>query len=386
MRFLIIILMVLIQASPLFSQNRVLTYRGKNFKTEEIIEKEMPMISGQILKMELDNASDISINGWDDETISIKIYKKGPEAELIEFKFAQTDLGVEIHGWMNESDVRRLRADIEIQVPHNANLEISAYRSESKINVEAIEGKVKVRSCDDLNLQNIRGDIDLAVSEGDVTLYNVLGSIKIIKVADLAKGLDLSNLISSHADKVAGQYPVRCHSALGDIKVRLKENSHNDIQDIEIFSEGGDIELAVPEDFSMQADIELVYREDLNRECDIYSDFGIDIEKPDKWEIIPTQYVKWTDSDDNRYTVYGMWADNSRMRVKPLYKERSLGGDKGYSMTTLSGKSMDVESMNEQITPISIHQKTIIGAGIISDGKTQIDIKALNGSVYLLKN
>ncbi len=386
MWILIIALMVLIQVSPSYSQNRVLSFRGQNFKIEESIEKEMPMKAGQTLKMKLDNASDITIDGWDNEAISIRIYKKGPEAKLIKFTFAETASGVDIQGWMLENDIRRLRADIEIQVPHKVNLDISVYRSKSKINIEAIEGKVKVRSYDDLSLQNVRGDIDLTISEGNVTLDDVLGSIKVRKSSKIAVGGDLSNSASFFVDKASEQYPMHDHSKRGDIKVRLQTDSYNDIQDIELSSDGGDIELVVPEELSMNVNIELVYTEDLQRDCDIYSDFEIEIEKPDKWEIIPTQFVKWTDSDDKRYIVYGKCTDSTCRRVKPLYKERSLGADKGYSMTTLFSKSINTESMSEQITPISIHQKTIYGNGIISGGKSQINIKTRDGNVYLTKN
>jgi len=136
----------------------------------------------------------------------------------------------------------------------------------------------------------------------------------------------------------------------------------------------------------MNANISLDFIKDIGQDCDIYSDFEIDIEKPDEWEIIPTQRVKWTDSKDKRFTIYGEWTDSTHNQIQPIYKERKLGNNGGYLSTEYNVKSVDVKSINEKITPIEIHKKTIFGTKVISDGNIRIDIKTRNGNVYLKKN
>jgi hypothetical protein len=368
------------------SQNRILSFRGDNFKIEETIEKEISILAGQKLTVELDNASDVTVKGWDKENALIKIYKKGPEAELIKFEFKETSKGPIIKGWMLEDNIRRLRADMEILVPSKINLDISAFRNESKININDIRGLVKVICYDDLELQNVNGEIDIMSSAESIKLIAVNGSINVTKSSGIIANRKINKLISQSTENVMEQYPPPDYSRPGNIKIELSKDYKNNHQNVEINSDGGDIELIVPEKFPMNIDCELSYRKEGESEYDIISDFDIKTEKPVDWVVIPTNLVKWTDSKDKRYTIYGIWENNQHTQVRALYKERKLRGDKGYSMTTIDGENINVKNIKAQITPIEIHEKTITCSGKILGGDHNIKIKTRDGNIYLRKS
>lgn len=171
-----------------------------------------------------------------------EIIEKGCDAEDIGIQFQKRGAGVNVKGWDDRPKEKRtclMRAALEIKIPHEYDLDIEVGY----------------------------GDIEIAGVAGDINASTKGGSISMT-------GCESGTSIEAK-------------TVVGHVTVDLAGGQPWSLQEIELRSSGGNVELCVPKSLSAEVEIELRYSKVHEEPSVIKSDFELGEQETTDWKEIP---------------------------------------------------------------------------------------------------
>lgn len=349
-------------------------------------DKEFEVTPGGKLLIDLETGSSIIIEGWDKNIVKAVAEVRGRDAEETEFEFEKTSNGVEItseyHGWDNN---RSSRAELKVMVPNKYDLDfktmggdVEIYKLEGMLEGTTMGGSLTLKNLKGyLNLQTMGGEIELTDSEvdgqvktmgGRVNVENVVGDVdassmggkvvhrnvksskknvgKELDINTMGGGIDVDEALHGATVKTMGgeinvnkvKQFLKAETMGGDIYVKEADGW------VKAKTMGGDIELKLNCDpkaedrdvelVSMHGDVTLYVPANLSMDIDIEIKYSEDDE--DEVDIVSDFNVKEEVTEDRKKSHWN--------------------------------KTM-----------------TLHGSASLNGGKNKIEIKTVNGRVYLKK-
>jgi len=250
-------------------------------------------------KFDLDietNGGDITVENVEGELSGIT---HGGDLDLADLKgdirFKTNGGNVECHNLYGEADLKTNGGNITC--------------ADSEINGEAHTNGGNV------NIRNVSGDFECTTNGGQVSYENdddftAQKSTQVIRINTMGGDIDVDNaplgadLHTNGGDieiKSAGRFVqastnggniyigqidgwVNVGTNGGDVTVTVIGDEKGQKRDIDLRSNGGEIELTLPADFSAEFDIELAYTKKSRQVYKIISDFDLKISESDEWK------------------------------------------------------------------------------------------------------
>ncbi|MCK4763137.1 MAG: hypothetical protein KAW12_13155 [Candidatus Aminicenantes bacterium] len=352
---------------------------------DETIEKEFKAAEGETLAVNLKSGGAIKISGWDRKLVSIKVVYKDTEAKDWDFEFRETAAGIKI-----ESRRRAQKAKspvLEVLVPVKYDLELKTMGG--AVTIDNIAGDISGRTMGgDLDLGKLKGKINFKTMGGEIVLQDsdIDGRLKTYggrvlfeNVTGDVKGTSLGgNVVYKNVKSRGGESTgkaVHLSTMGGSLNV-------NDAPEgAKLHTMGGNIHIRSAKKFVSAKTM----------------GGNIEIGAVDGW-------VKATTMGGNiKVTMTG-----DLDRGKRDVTLSSMGGDivlivpPGLSMdvdielifTKKNSKKYKISSDFDLQEKVSDHwdfgsgspRKSIYGKAVIKGGKHKIEIKTVNGNIYLKKS
>ena len=313
---------------------------------EERKKWEFETSSGKFLEVDMSTQYDISVTGWDKNTILVEadIEEGDEDEESIHFRHSNGNLKIS-SGFVDHGG-----SELNIRVPVKFDLDLATMGGD--IRIENIEGAIEGKTMGgDLEFFDLNGSIEFTTMGGDIDVHNSIisgelktmgGDLDFDGVYGTLKGSTMGGDVTSRStkkdipEKKAGELQlstmggdimvdsaplgVSVNTMGGDIDIRqagkfVKSTTMGgDVminavdgsikastmggevnatmvgdpgkgeRDVNLSSMGGDIYLTVPAGLSIEFDIILTYTKHGDREYSIKSDFPIKIEESDSWD------------------------------------------------------------------------------------------------------
>ena len=149
-------------------------------QTQQQIEKQLRASGARKLDLELQTGGSLDIVGWNEDTVSARLYLGGQDWKECRFEANETPSGIQILSrYIGNRPSYSTSLRFEIKVPRNFDLAVKSKGGEIKIsNIEGtIIGETMGGS---LNLTELKGDISLTTMGGSISLTNsdVDGEVK----------------------------------------------------------------------------------------------------------------------------------------------------------------------------------------------------------------
>jgi DUF4097 and DUF4098 domain-containing protein YvlB len=134
------------------------------------VEKQFRVGPGKKLALQLRTGGSVDIAGWDENTVSVKVFLGGADWRDCRFEANETPSGVGIvsrYEGSKNSYSTSLR--FEIRVPKNFDVEIASAGGDIKIT--GLEGDIRGGTMGgNLRLANLKGEVELSTMGGNVSL------------------------------------------------------------------------------------------------------------------------------------------------------------------------------------------------------------------------
>ena len=354
------------------------------------LHKEINVAPGKSLQMDLNTGGDITIAGWDKESVSVDVWYRGRDDERCKVDIDETSSGVSISsrytGWgRNHSTSLRF----EISVPKKFNLDLDSRGG--AFSISGVEGELEGTT--------MGGNMEFTGLKGKINFHTMGGKITLTKSE--VDGEVKTNGGKVFLEDVVGN--VNGHSMGGAVTYRnVTDRSGSGSGEVEkISSMGGAISVSdAPhgaEVSTMGGDIDVRSAAQFVKAKTMGGDINID--KVDGWVHAETM------GGDVNVTMVGNPSEGKRDVTIS-----SKGGD--ITLTVPPGLSMDVDitlaytdqhwfgpkdntirsdfdikqdRTNDWDYSEGSRRKYIYGTGSINGGKNKIRIETINGSVYLKK-
>ena len=354
------------------------------------IHKEFQVSSGKKLEMHLEAGGDITVTGWEKESVAVDVRLRGHDDEDCKVTFDQTAEGVVIsshHRGRNRNYSTSLHFDVK--VPRKFDLDLDS--KGGKFTIEGVEGNLEGTTMGGaLELTELKGKINFHTMGGRITLTKseVDGEVK----TNGGKVL-LENVVGN----------VNGHSMGGAVTYRnVTDRTGSSTGEVErISSMGGAINVSdAPHgaDLStMGGDIDVHSASQFVKAKTMGGDITID--KVDGWVHAETM------GGDVNVTMVGNPSEGKRhvtisskggdiiltvpaglsmdVDITVAYTDRSWSGSKAYTIE--SDFDLKEEHTQEWDHSDGTPRKYIYGTGTINGGKNKIRIETINGNVYLKK-
>lgn len=153
---------------------------GAEPENPQRVEKQFGVGPGKKLALQLRTGGSVDIAGWDEKTVSVKLYLGGRDWQDCRFEASENPSGVGIvsrYEGSKNSYSTSLR--FEIRVPKEFDVEIASAGGEIKI--IGLEGHVSGGTLGgDLYLSNLKGEVELSTMGGNISLTGseVSGRVK----------------------------------------------------------------------------------------------------------------------------------------------------------------------------------------------------------------
>lgn len=347
---------------------------------QEVIEREFDTAPGKRLDVDNKSGGSIEITGWENERIKVVVTVEGYDCDDVDVEFDERRSGLSI--WTHRGKWFDHDCDLsfDILLPNVFDLDVET--SGGMIRIDNVEGEIEGGTMGGgLNLTRIKGEVSMTTMGGNISLTNsevdgqvktMGGNLLIRDVAGNVKGstmggnvtyksvsqregetVNLSTMggnmdIDSKGGKVeaktwggniratgdevhvstmggdvdvdeaptgadihtmggdiqvvsARKYVkaktmggdidvdaidgwIRASTMGGDVTVTMTGDPEEGKRDVELSSMGGDISLTVPSRLSMDFQIEVAYTKNARRQYRIVSDFPIELEETDEWK------------------------------------------------------------------------------------------------------
>ncbi|MBU1096796.1 MAG: hypothetical protein KKB34_09975 [Bacteroidetes bacterium] len=367
------------------SQNKVLVAtRNINDKTYN---KEFKVKSGLTLKLDLKIGSDIQVESWNKEIVSINARIGGRSAKDIKVEFNETSDGIEVEASYEGNNNRNSDGMFTIKVPSKFNVNFSTMGGD--VSLTGIDGLLSGKTMGgELILRNLNGELELTTMGGDIELSesDVDGFVKTM-------GGDIS------FDNVTGNIDAK--SMGGDIKQKnVKRRSGETIgNETNVETMGGEI---IVDEAAYGAKVKTMGGNITINKASLFVDattMGGDIliKSADGWIKATTM------GGDVEVNV-----KKSSTTGKGDIDISSMGGDVTLYLPADFSMKLDLEIKYDQKhdNEVNINSdfkfneerkgewqnkngndiKYIYGTGSLNGGKHLVKIKTNNGNIYLKKN
>lgn len=181
-------------------------------------------------------SGDVSISGYDGDVVLVRGYKEGSDRDQVEVEDRSSgnrvDIGVRYASHCNcDASVR-----FEVSVPRSARYDLEKVSTASgNIEVEGVRGDINVSTASgDVTVREVSGRINASTASGEMRVKDVTGTVN----AQSASG-DVEVEIA----RLQGMEDMKFTSASGDVNVRLPANLDADVS---ISTASGDIETDFP--------------------------------------------------------------------------------------------------------------------------------------------
>ena len=313
----------------------------------EKIEREFTTSSGRTLSIDLASGGDISIEGWNEDKILVKVgYRGVKDADFVDYRLSNGDLDISIN--FSEDDIDRIHFKIRVPIKFNIELEtmggdVTIIDVEGDFSGKTMGGDLEFSKLKgEINMTTMGGDISLEDAEiegqlktmgGDVDFNNVVGNIKgssmggdvtynnvtqgdindkrskveistmggDIEVSDANAGVEASTMGGDIEIKNAKKFVkvktmggdielgavdgwIKASTMGGDIEAVMVGNPDEGERGVSLSSMGGDIELTLPDGLSIDFAIQLTYTKNSSRKYKIISDFPMQIKESSDWK------------------------------------------------------------------------------------------------------
>jgi DUF4097 and DUF4098 domain-containing protein YvlB len=344
---LLTILLLLLPAAILGARGQDETAPGQ----EMVLEREFPADRGGLVEVLLYTGGNISISGWERDTVHIRAEKKGRNREDCWVSFKESGRGVRVEA---EGDKRNrdCSVDITIDAPVESDIrlltmggeiELADLKGETEaetmggaVEIKGLEGTIElttmggsIQVADSLLdgrvktmggrivIDNVRGDLDASTMGGEVVYKNrpalessdgealsisTMGGP--VNVDSAPFGVEASTMGGAIHIKSARVYTrvktmggsitiddidgwVEAATMGGNVTVVMTGDPEQGRRDVDISSMGGTIRLTVPRDLAMDVDLELNYTRGSGGKYKIISDFDLTLEETENQEKSP---------------------------------------------------------------------------------------------------
>ncbi len=247
---------------------------GKTLIKEELSNFEYTIAPGLGLKI-INPQGKTKIEGWDQDKISVKIIKRGPEAKLSQIRilkgsgkqkaFIKTSIASSassrfpLSWFYGTSALKGIEVNYHIKVPRNIAIIIKSNNGE--VTVKNMQNLIAIKaSCSTVAVHNSTGGLNIVLEKGDITANAVKGPITIqaqksdieIRNAgssvaiDLCEGDIMTNTIQGQVYIKAGKSDIIVDQAQNDVAITISEGNIGlkDIKgSLEVVTAQGDIDV-----------------------------------------------------------------------------------------------------------------------------------------------
>lgn len=384
---------------------------------QDILEREFDIEPGKRLDVDLETGGSITITGWDETRIKVKVYSDGEDCEDIDIDISERPSGLSIStqqkGRWSGYDCD---FDLDIHVPSLFDLEVETMGG--GICIENVEGEIEGETKGgELNLTRIKGNLAMRTMGGNIILENsdvdgriktMGGNIRIQDVTGDVKGSSMGGNITYKDVTQRGNKTVNISTMGGNLDIKSKGgkvkaktwggNIDATGDEIDVSTMGGNITV---KEAPLGADVHTmggnIHIHSANKYVKAKTMGGdIDIDAVDGWVETSTM------GGDVTVTMIGNPVEGKRN-----VEISSKGGD--ISLTVPPGLSMDfdielaytrnsrknykidsdfdmrIEETDEWSRPrfMGSPRKYIYGSGSIAGGNNTIKIKTINGNIYI---
>ena len=137
-----------------------------------VINREFRVSMGQRLEFDLDTGGGIEVTGWDNEMVSVEVYKGGSDGADSRVDFQQTASGIRITSeYVGKRHSYNTDIRFTVRVPRRFDLDFNSMGG--SLSVCGVEGRIGGRTMGgSLHLNNLKGDVNLETMGGSITLTN----------------------------------------------------------------------------------------------------------------------------------------------------------------------------------------------------------------------
>jgi len=223
----------------------------------------------------------------------------GGNLDLVDLKgdirFKTNGGNVECHKLSGQADLKTNGGRITCT---DSEIDGEAHTNGGSVNIRNVSGdfecttnggRVSYENDDDFTAQNTTDVIRISTMGGDIEVDNAPlgadlhtngGDIDIKSAGRFVQAS--TNGGNIYIGQIDGWVDVGTNG--GDVIVTIVGDEKNQKRDIDLRSNGGEIELTLPDDFSANFDIELAYTKKSRKDYKIISDFDIEISESDEWQ------------------------------------------------------------------------------------------------------
>lgn len=363
---------------------------SKSKKDETIFDKQFKTAMGKTLKMDLQIGSTIKITGWDKEEIDAKVYSDGRYAKDCQVDFEENSDGVVINAEYKGGKKSKINSDLrfEIKVPKKFQLNMDTMGG--GITISDVEGQISgVTKGGSLSLNNLKGDLSLKTMGGSIELTNsdvdgtvstMGGNVLISDVKGNVKGSTMGGNVTyknvTRRDAAEESKEVVISSMGGSIDVDNAPNGAN------VSTMGGDIEVGSVKQYikakTMGGDIKI-------KEAD-----G-SVDATTMGGTIDVKLIAGTNESNHDVKLSSMSGDitlyvpanfSMDVNISSVFEEGQTHEPRIISDFDLNIKTKDLADSDGDRNP---DKKQLTGTGSFNGGKNHIQIKNVNGDIYLKK-
>jgi len=354
----------------------------------EIIQRTVEVSEGETLDVDIRNGGSVDIHGWKKELISIKAFIKGRDAKSCQIEIEEAETGVEV---ISEFTGRKRRPkyelDLEIFVPEKFNLRIIT--SSGNVEISHVNGIIKGSTMSgDLLLKNLKGQIRMNTMGGEVLLSDsdlkgrvktMGGNVSFRNVSGPVKGSSMGGDVVYDNSKPVNlsDDTVRISTLSGDINVEKAEAG------ADVHTMGGDIEIEQSKEFVVAKTLSgNIIIKDINGWVKSTTLNGnIEVNMTEK-----SSTLKDNRNDANLISKSG---DINLTVPKDLSMEIDIElaytRNCGKEYRVISDFDLKEEKTDEWDYSDGAPKKFVFCSGKTNGGKNKINIKTVNGNIYLKK-
>ena len=209
-----------------------ITYVSYTYGEASDGQKEFPTEPGKKLVLDMETGASLTIQGWEKNSISVQLNRKGRDDRNSELNYKQTPEGLEISSeYQGDRGSYSSDLDLEIMVPSRYNIEIDS--SGGDLNITNVDGNISGKTMGgELTLAELKGNLKLTTMGGDISLKDSVvdgevktmgGDVTLQDVSGTVEGSTMGgNVVYNNVKKNAAssvKKEVKVNSMGGEIKV-----------------------------------------------------------------------------------------------------------------------------------------------------------------------
>jgi DUF4097 and DUF4098 domain-containing protein YvlB len=220
-------------------------------------DKTFPISPGREFKLSA-SSGNIFISGWDKNEVHVKIWGNDKAKDKVKFYFSESPNMIEVeakYSWSLFMRNRGIQMKFEIQVP--AEFDVDATTSGGDIDLKNIKGEIESQtSGGDVTMKDLNGKVDISTSGGTISFYNTYGDLDFSTSGGDINGNQFSGKIyastsGGNINMTGSDAEIEASTSGGN--VYLDYSGQN--KGIDLRTSGGNLTVKLPSDFNASADM-----------------------------------------------------------------------------------------------------------------------------------